>query len=130
MKRSLILLVFLFLLPVSPAYADATNPANVDLADAPTITVDWSKASTQFVTLHGNRTFIFLNGEKGKHYTLVVTQDATGSRTVTLPSSVRWPGMTPPISPPVLTTAATKTDYIGFIYNGVNYDALALSQNY
>jgi hypothetical protein len=126
MKRLLILLAFLFLLPLHRACASEAAPSYVELADAPTVTVDWSRASTQFVTLHGNRTFIFQNGERGKHYTLAVTQDAHGSRTVTWPSSVRWPG----VSGPTLTTTANKTDYVTFLHNGVNYDAVDLSPNH
>jgi len=101
-----------------------------ELADAPTIAVDWSKGNSQSVTLGGNRTLTFTNGQKGGKYLLIVKQDATGSRTVTWPSSVRWPGPTQAAVPPTLTTTANKTDYITFFYNGVNYDALALAQNY
>ena len=125
-KRVLALWALLFLLPLQPASASESAASYVDLKDGPTITVDWSKATTQFVTLGGNRAFVFLNGQKGKHYTLLIKQDATGSRTVTWPSSVRWPGT----QGPPLTTTAGKADYIGFIYNGVTYDALAISQNY
>jgi hypothetical protein len=130
MKRILAPAVFLFLLAVQPAHASDSAASYVDLKDGPTISVDWSKGSTQFVTLHGNRMFEFLNGEKGKHYTVAIAQDATGSRTVTFPSSVRWPGVTPPISPPLLTATANKTDYVTFIYNGVTYDALGVARNY
>ena len=80
--------------------------------------------------MHGDRKLAFANGQKGGKYLLVLTQDARGSRLVTLPSSVRWPGVTPPITPPLLTTTANKTDYITFFYNGVSYDVLALAQNY
>jgi hypothetical protein len=84
MKRILpatALLLFLFL---PPALADVAAPSYVELADAPTITVDWSKGNTQAVTLQGNRTFVFANGQKGGRYMLVITQDATGSRGVKL----------------------------------------------
>lgn len=40
--------------------------------------------------------------------TLFVTQDATGSRTITWPASVKWSGGTIP----TLTTAANKIDVI------------------
>lgn len=96
-----------------------------ELADAPTIAVDWSKGSIQFVTLGGNRTLIFSGGQKGHRYTLIVKQDATGSRTITWPLSVRWPGVTGP----TLTTTTNKADYIMFFFNGANYDAVGLAQN-
>lgn len=132
-KRPLALSALLFLLSVPRAYAGDAPPSYVDLPDAPTITVDWSKGDTQTVTLHGNRTLTFANGQKGGKYLLIVTQDATGARTVTWPSSVRWPGGPPQArgeQVSMLTTTANKTDYITFFYNGVNYDFLALAQNY
>lgn len=123
------LAALLFLLPTGLAQA-ADDPNYFELTDAPTITVDWSKGNTQAVTLHGDRTLTFTNGKKGGRYMLVITQDEHGSRSVTLPTSVRWPGGTPPVNPPLLTTSAHKTDYITFFYNGVTYDALALAQHY
>ncbi|MGH9378959.1 MAG: hypothetical protein ACRD1I_09170 [Terriglobia bacterium] len=126
MKRTLAPAVFLLLLSVSPARAD-TPPSYVELADAPTITVDWSKGNTQAVTLHGNRAMVFANGQKGGKYLLIVRQDDTGSRTVTWPASVHWPGGGPG---PTLTTTANKKDYASFFFDGVTYDFLALSQNF
>ncbi len=125
-KRILALWAFLFLLPLHPAWAGDSARAYVDLKDAPTITVDWSKSNTQAVTLHGNRTLIFSNGEKGGKYLLVLKQDAHGSRTVTWPASLRWPG----VHPPTLTTTANKKDFLSIFYDGVNYYGLGLSQNY
>ena len=95
-----------------------------------TIAVNWANGNTQSVTLTGNPTFTFTGGQDGGRYVLIIKQDLTGSRTVTWPSSsvVRWPGGTPP----TLTTTGLKTDYIGFIYNGVSstYDGVAMSQNF
>jgi hypothetical protein len=129
MKRALAVaaLFLFFFLPSDFAHS---APSYIELTDAPTITVDWSKGNTQAVTLHANRALVFTNGQKGGKYLLVIKQDATGSRTVTFPPSVRWPGGTSPIDPPLLTTTANKTDYITFFCNGVTYDALALAQNY
>jgi len=133
MKRHLAPALFLFLLSAAPAFAGNAAPSYVELADAPTITVDWSKGNTQAVTLHGDRALTFSNGQKGGKYLLAITQDATGSRAVKWPASVRWPGGPPQTAgrpANILTTTANKTDYITFIYNGVTYDALALAQNY
>jgi hypothetical protein len=132
MKRLLALSAFLFLLPIQPACADNAAPSYVELADGPTIAVDWSKGDTQSVTLGGNRTLTFSNGQKGGKYLLILTQDATGSRTVTWPSWVRFPGGAPqtggqPAS--ILTTTADKKDYISFFYDGLSYDAIAFAQN-
>ena len=98
------------------------------LTDGATIATDWSNGTVQSVTLGGNRTFTFANGVDGGRYILILKQDATGTRTVTWPGTVRWPGGTAP----TLTTTASKTDYIGFLYNGVSstYDGVALAQNF
>jgi len=114
-----------FLLFIAPAAAD---PSYVDLTDSPTITVDWSKGNSQAVTLHGNRAFTFSNGQKGGHYLLIIKQDTTGSRAVTWPPSVHWPGENSP--PPPLTTTANKKDYISFFFDGTTYDLIAISQNF
>ena len=129
-KRCLTLAVFLVFLMGAVAFAADVPPSYVELADAPTITVDWNNGYTQVVTLGGDRTLVFKNGQKGGKYLLVLKQDAHGSRTVTLPFSVRWPGLTPPVNPPLLTTTANKTDYINFFYNGVTYDVFGLTRNY
>jgi hypothetical protein len=132
-KRIVFLSVLPFLLSVQFAYAGEAVTPPVELADAPTLAVDWSKGDIQTVTLHGNRALTFSNGWKGGRYTLIITQDATGSRTVTWPSSVRWSGGPPQtkgLPANILTTTADKTDYITFFYNGVTYDVLGLAQNY
>jgi hypothetical protein len=133
MKRLLALSALLLLLPFQPASADNTASGYVELADAPTIDVDWSRGDTQSVTLGGNHILTFSHGQKGAKYLLILKQDETGSRTVTWPLSVRFPGGPPqtggqPAS--ILTTTANKTDYIRFFYNGVTYDMLAISQGY
>ena len=129
-KRTLALSALFVLLLVPSAFAGNAAPSYVELTDAPTITVDWSKGNTQTVTLGGNRTFTFLNGQKGGKYLLILKQDSHGSRLVTWPLSVRWPGPTQTAAPPTLTTTANKTDYLTFFFNGVTYDGLGLSQNY
>lgn len=52
--------------------------------------------------------FAALTPTAGTSVALAVTQDATGSRTVTWPSSVKWPGGTAP----TLTTTASAIDWI------------------
>lgn len=124
MKRFLALAALLFLLPFDAATAASEEPSYVDLEDAPSITVDWSKGTTQAVTLHGNRAFVFTNGQKGGKYTLIIRQDDTGSRIPSWPAAVHWPG----VYAPTLTTTANKKDYINFFFDGVTYDLVALSQ--
>jgi hypothetical protein len=120
-QRLLALAALLFLLSFQTA---AAAPSYIQLADSPTIIVDWSKGTTQTVTLGGNREVTFLNGQRGGRYLLIIKQDATGSRLVTWPSSVHWPGT----YGPTLTTVAGKADYIFFVYNGSSYDMVGISQ--
>jgi hypothetical protein len=128
MKRPLLLAPLFFLFTVANAAADTPARSYVDLADAPSITVDWSQGNTQAVTLHGNRILSFANGQKGGRYLLIVKQDTTGSRIVIWPSSVHWPGGDH-TQPPTLTATANKKDYISFFCDGVTYDLVAISQN-
>ncbi|MFC1510591.1 beta strand repeat-containing protein [Candidatus Omnitrophota bacterium] len=98
------------------------------LTDAATVNIDWSDSSVQSVVLGGNRTINLTNGQDGGRYTLIVKQDGTGSRTVTWGASVRWADATTP----TLTTTADKTDYITFIYNGIDskYDGVGERLNF
>ncbi len=101
------------------------------LTDTATIAVDWNNGNVQSVVLGGNRTITFSNGKDGGKYILLLKQDGTGNRTITWPgtSTVRWSaggtGTT-------LTGTASKTDYFGFIYNGIDnvYDAVAERLNF
>ncbi len=127
-KRSFLVLFIFFLLSLSPAFAEDTAPSYVELQDAPTITVDWSKGSTQAVTLHGDRRIVFRKGVKGGRYLLIIRQDAHGSRTVEWPSTVQWPGGAPQSN--ILTTTANRKDFIGFFYDGEKYDAVSIAQNF
>lgn len=126
-RLSVLIALFLFLL-LPPALAGSAAPSYAELADAPTITIDWSKGSMQAVTLHGNRTLIFENAQKGGRYTLIIKQDATGSRIPIWPAQVHWPGETQ--LPPTLTSTASKKDYLTFIYDGASYDVVGLAQNF
>lgn len=91
------------------------------LTDGATITVSWNNSNTQSVTLGGNRTFVFNDPKDGSRYTLIVKQDATGSRTAIWPATVKWAGGTAP----VLTTTANRTDCFTFVWNGTGYLATA-----
>jgi hypothetical protein len=118
----------LSLAPQPVAASDQPAKIYYNLTDAPVIAVDWNNGAMQTVVLAGDRKFTFTGGQPGEHYLLSLTQDAHGSRTVTWPANVRYPGDRTHI----LTTTANKTDYIGFVYSGRSktYDALFLSQDY
>jgi hypothetical protein len=62
-------------------------------------------------TLTGNCTFTFSNPTAGAaSFTLFLTNDATPGRSITWPTSVRWPNATIPVR----TTVANKTDVYTF----------------
>lgn len=69
--------------------------------------------------------FTFQNGRAGGTYILIVRQDSNGSRTVTWPSAVRWPGNTAP----TLTTTASRADVFSFVFDGTVYYGTG-SQNF
>ena len=98
------------------------------LTDGATITVDWSLGNSFTVTLGGNRTIAFSNDVAGQLIKIRFLQDATGSRTLTWPAGILWPGGIAP----VLTTTASKADWIGFICRtaGSAYDGVVLSQEH
>lgn len=82
-------------------------------------TLNFATAPAQAVTLTGNCTFTFTGAVSGTSYVIRLTQDATGSRTVTWPAAVKWPAATAP----TLSTTAAKIDIISLYYNGTNYYA-------
>lgn len=93
------------------------------LTDGATIALNWNNGNVQTVTLGGNRTFTFANPKEGARYVLKLTQDATGSRTVTWPT-ITWQGG----AAPTLTTTANKTDLITLVYiGGVYYGASSIN---
>ena len=78
-------------------------------------TIDLSAGMKQKITLTGNCTVTFSNPDIG-HYLLKVIQDATGSRTLTLPSG-KWVGgsaYTP-------TSDANAVDILSIYYDGSTY---------
>lgn len=72
----------------------------------PDVTVD----TMHLVTLTANCVLTFPGPGAGRSFLLALKQDATGTRTVTWPGTVKWPGGTAP----TLTTTAGKTDLLSF----------------
>ncbi len=98
------------------------------LTDGPNIATNASLGSIFMVTLGGNRTLDNpINPTDGQKIIYRIRQDATGSRTITWGSDFRF-GTDVPM--PTLTTTASKTDYIGFMYNlaDAKWDCLAISR--
>lgn len=85
---------------------------------ATNVTVDWSIANKQKITMGHNVTFAFTAPPGVASLTLFLYQDGTGSRTATWPATVKWPSDTAP----TLTTTAGDLDIISCTYDGsTNY---------
>ena len=80
-------------------------------SDASTVTFNVGASDKHALTLGGNRTLAVTGDQVGQSFTIILTQDATGSRAVTWWSGIRWPGG----AVPVLTTAAGKADVFIFM---------------
>lgn len=94
--------------------------------DWATITFDLATANIHTVTLGGNRTLAVSNVSVGQVFALRLLQDATGSRTVTWFSTIKWSGGIAP----TLTTTASKADLIGFVCTGSGtYDGCVIMNN-
>lgn len=82
--------------------------------------------TVHYLTLTANCTITFPTAAVGKAFALVLKQDGTGSRTVTWPGTVKWPGGTVP----VLTTTKEKTDVLSFLsVDGTNWIGFLAAQN-
>jgi hypothetical protein len=81
---------------------------------AASYTVANTAASISLLTLTANTAFTFPAAAAGGQFTLILAQDATGSRVPTWPATVRWAGGTAP----TLTTAASRTDVLTFLSDG------------
>ena len=82
-------------------------------ASGATLTVDLADGNVHDVTLTDNCTFTFSGtvASRACGFTLILRQDGTGSRTVTWPAAVDWPGGTAP----TLSTAASAVDLLTFL---------------
>lgn len=78
------------------------------------------------LTLTGNCTYTFPAATSGNQFTILQRQDATGSRTVAWPASVRWAGGTAP----TITATASRTDVISFVADGTYWLGFVGGLNY
>jgi hypothetical protein len=101
----------------SPIYASTPQA----LTDAATINWNPSNGLNASVTLGGNRTLSFASTPAiGSYGTLIVTQDATGNRTITLPSTSNKVLGSASTTTIALSTAANAKDILNFYYDGSN----------
>jgi hypothetical protein len=70
--------------PITDPLPQRLTPASVSLVDGANIALDASQGDVFLVTLAGNRTLSApTNPKGGQRFTLIVTQDAVGGRTLT-----------------------------------------------
>jgi hypothetical protein len=91
------------------------------LTDGSIITWDPALGLNANVTLGGNRTLSFSSTPpSGSYGTIVITQDATGGRTITLPSTTNKVLGSTSTTSIALSTAAGAKDILNFYYDGTN----------
>jgi len=103
-------------------YTEEVATANTGTA----YTINLANGTVQVLTLTGNCTFTFPTATAGRSFMLLLKQDGTGSRTVTWPAAVKWPGGTAP----TITSAANKTDKFVFTADGSSWAGSVAGQNY
>lgn len=95
-------------------YSDAGNSGTA-------ITLNLANGNVQKLTLTGNCTITLTSPSSGamRSLTLLVFQDATGTRTITWPGTVKWGNA----GAPTLTTTASKMDMISLftVDGGTNW---------
>ena len=103
-------------------YTEEVATANTSTA----YTIDLANGSVQILTLTGNCTFTFPTATAGKSFIMILKQDGTGSRTVTWPAAVKWPGGTAP----TITSTASKADKYVFTADGTSWLGSTAGLNY
>jgi len=98
-------------LAVAQSFTAAQRGTVAALTDGATITPDFAAGNNFSVTLGGNRTLANpTNLTAGQSGAIVITQDATGGRTLAFGGNWKFPGGTAP----TLTTAASSVDVIAY----------------
>jgi uncharacterized protein YjbI with pentapeptide repeats len=101
----------------APIYASTPQA----LTDGATISWNPTNGLNASVTLGGNRTLSFASlPAVGSYGTLIVTQDATGNRTITLPTTANKVLGSASTTTIALSTAANAKDILNFYYDGTN----------
>lgn len=107
--------------------AKAINVTPQTLTDATSVFWAPNNGGMATVTLAGNRTLNISGGIAGGSYTLRIIQDATGSRTMALPSNCKVPGGGGTLN---LSTTANAVDQFRVDYDGTNYYISSLGKAY
>lgn len=114
-------------LPVTGAEVNDDVVQDLDSADS--VAVDWSQGSKAKITAAHNVTFSFSGAISNDKLVLTVTQDGTGGRTMTWPSSIRFGAQ---ITEILISTEPNSASYVGFIYHAAaaKYDVVANVSGY
>jgi len=107
--------------PTVTNYVETLYSANTSTA----ITISLTNGTVQNLTLTGNATITMPTAVAGKSFIIILSQDATGSRTVTW-STVSWPSATAP----TVTSTASKKDIFSFFSDGTSWYGVTVGQNY
>lgn len=107
--------------------ATVKTPQSYSPAISGTATLDCNAGDVHRIAMPaGNITIALSNVTDGQTLTIAITQDGTGSRTVTWFSTIRWAGG----SAPTLTTTASKRDIIVIHCMGTGtYDGMVAGAN-
>lgn len=108
-----------------------SKPRVQSVTFASSVTLDCSLYDVFEITLTGAITIALSNGTDGQSVRLVAKQDATGSRVITWDSAITF-GSDITSAQGTASTAANKTDYFGFHYNGglTKYNMVAAARGY
>lgn len=114
-----------------PLLKDYSETINTIALSSVLAEIDISLGNVVDLTLDNNPTLTFVNPAPtgtGGSFTLMLRQDASGSRTVTWPGSVQWAAQTAP----TLTTTASRTDIITFVTidEGTKYYGFVAAQDF
>ena len=95
----------------TPYYYNAGN-------SAASTTINWHNGEIQQLAMVANITTLTISNPLtiGSIYVLQLVQDATGSRTISWPASVKWGDAGAPI-----LSGANKTDLVNLYWDGTNY---------
>jgi len=113
--------------PVTVSNGTVNTPVAYTPEGAATATLDVSNSNIHSITMPaGNITIAISNETVGQCFLVEITQDGSGSRTVTWFSTIKWAGG----SAPTLTTTASKRDTFRFRVTGADtYDGYIVGQN-
>lgn len=111
-------------LAVSQVWTAQQSSSVAALVDAATVAWDLSVGQVAKVTLSGNRTLgAPTNQVDGTYYSLRITQDGTGSRTLAYNAAFKG------VTGITLSTTAGAVDHLVFRSNGTNMELVSIARN-